>query len=70
MKTSTKQFRPTISKIMMALALASIIGGISITPALAKDNDGHHDRGWHKGEQRGDLNEWNRRHERNDYRYR
>jgi hypothetical protein len=54
MKTSTKQtrnFRPTISKIVMALAVASVMGGMAITPALGASND-RHDKGWHKGEQR------------------
>jgi hypothetical protein len=60
MKTSTTQarnFRLTISKILTALAVASVMGGIAITPAFAKDNDhrhGHRDNGWHKGEWHGD----------------
>jgi hypothetical protein len=48
MKTSTNQarnFRPTISKIMMAITLASVMGGISVTPALARDNDRRDERG-------------------------
>jgi hypothetical protein len=48
MKISTNQarnFRPTISKIMMALTLASVMGGISVTPALARDNDRRDERG-------------------------
>ena len=48
MKTSIKQtrnFRPTISKIVMALTLASVMGGISVTPALARDNDRRDERG-------------------------
>jgi hypothetical protein len=63
MKPSTQQFRQlssTTSKIMMALALASVLGGTSITPALGKGNDARHDKGWHKGEQRSVI--------RNDYR--
>jgi hypothetical protein len=64
MKTSIKQtsnFRPTISKIVMALAVASVMGGMSITPALA-DNDHRQvrrDNGRHNGEWRG-----NRHHRR------
>ena len=60
MKTSTKQasnFRPTISKVVMALAVASVMSGMAITPALAKDNDnrqGHRDNGLHKGQSKGD----------------
>jgi len=64
MKTSTKQprnFRPTISKVVMAFAVASVMGGMAITPALA-DNDHrgnnhrqvHRDNGRHNGEWRGD----------------
>ena len=48
MKTSTNQarnFRPTISKVVMALTLASVMGGISVTPALARDNDRRDERG-------------------------
>jgi hypothetical protein len=47
MKTSTKQnrnVRPTISKIVMALTLASVMGGISVPPALAKGNDRRNER--------------------------
>jgi hypothetical protein len=62
MKTSTNQarnFRPTISKIVIALILASVMGGISVTPALARDNEnrqGRQDKGWHKGQSQGDRN--------------
>jgi hypothetical protein len=57
MKTSTTQashFRPTISKIVMALAVASVMGGMAITPALGDNRQGHQDKGWHKGELKGD----------------
>jgi hypothetical protein len=60
MKTSTTRatnVRPTISRIITVLAVASVMGGIAITPALAKNNnkgDGRHDNGWHKGEWKGD----------------
>ena len=67
MKTSTKQARnsgPTISKIVMALAVASVIGGMAITPAFAADNHRdnnhrqvHRDNGRHNGEWRGDRND-------------
>lgn len=59
MKTSTNQarnLRPAIRKIVMALAVASVMGGMAITPALG-DNDGrqmHRDNGRHNGEWRGD----------------
>jgi hypothetical protein len=62
MKTSISQapnFRPTISKIVMALTVASVMGGISMTPALAKDNDyrqEHQNNGWHKGQSQGERN--------------
>jgi hypothetical protein len=65
MKTSTKQARnlsPTIGKIVMALALASVMSGISVTPALARDNDRnnrHHERDRHE----------NRSQYRNSYNY-
>jgi hypothetical protein len=39
MKTSTNQarnFRPTISKIVMALAVVSVMGGMAMTPALGQ----------------------------------
>jgi len=68
MKTSTNQarnLRPTISKIVMALAVASMMGGMAITPALAKDNGdrkGHQDQGLHKGQSKGD------RGQRDEYR--
>src|SRR5450759_2588700 len=57
MKTSTKQarnFRPTTSKIVMALAVASVMGGMAITPALGANRQGHQDKGWHKGQSQGD----------------
>lgn len=68
MKTSTKQARnplPAIHKILMALALVSVTGGVFVTQALSKDGDkdhrGHADKGWHKGEVRRDYDrrdEW------------
>ena len=57
MKTSTNQarnLRPTISKIVMTLAIASVMGGMAITPALGDNRQGHQDRGMHKGERQGD----------------
>jgi Ni/Co efflux regulator RcnB len=59
MKISTKQarsFRPTISKIVMALAAASVMGGMAMAPALADDNHRqvHRDNGRHNGERQGD----------------
>lgn len=60
----TRYFRPSGRKVVIALVLAfaSLIGGFSISPALARD-DGH-DRGWHgdRGDHRGDRG-------RRDYRY-
>ena len=44
MKTSnTWNFRSIAGKIMMALVLASMIGGIAVAPAIGKDN--RHDNG-------------------------
>jgi len=60
MNTSTNQasnFRPTISKIAIALAIASVMGSMAITPALAKndkDRKGHQDQGLHKGQYKGE----------------
>jgi hypothetical protein len=57
MKTSTNQarnLRPTISKIVMALAVASVMGGMAITPALGDNRKGHQDQGLHKGQFKGD----------------
>ncbi len=57
MKTSTNQarnLRPTISKIVMALAVASVMGGMAITPALGDNRKGHQDQGLHKGQNKGD----------------
>ena len=59
MKTSTNQarnFRPAISKIVIALAVASVMGGMAITPALGANRQGHQDKGWHKGQSQGDRN--------------
>jgi cell division protein FtsN len=60
MKTSTTQapnLRPTIGKIAMALAVASVMGAMAITPALAKDNKDrkeHQDQGLHRGQNKVD----------------
>jgi hypothetical protein len=60
MKTSTSQarnWRPAIRKIVMAFAVASVMGAMAVTPALAKDNDnrkGHQDQGLHKGQFKGE----------------
>ena len=60
MKSSTSQtrkLRPAISKIAMALAVVSVIGGVAMASALARDNDRrdvHQDKGWHKGERQRD----------------
>jgi hypothetical protein len=61
MKTSTKQasnFRPTIGRIALALAVASAVGGFSIAPAFG-DNDGrkeNRDNGARNGDRHGDRN--------------
>jgi hypothetical protein len=46
MKTSsTWNFRSTISKLIMGLALAVMIGSIGVAPAIGRDNDDRHDKG-------------------------
>ena len=58
MKTSTTQARnsrPTIGRIVTALAVvASVMGVMAMTPALGDNRQGHRDKGWHKGESQGD----------------
>lgn len=39
--TQARYFRPTTRKVAMALSLASLIGGMSISPALAEGDNGH-----------------------------
>ena len=46
-----------------------MLGGACTAPAFAKDDGGRHDKGWHKGEQRGNRND-DDRWERRDYYYR
>ena len=64
MTTSMQQLvnsRPTIPGIVVALALVSLLGSMAVTPALSKDGDDrreHSDKGWHKGQWRGDRGEW------------
>jgi hypothetical protein len=73
MKTSTNQarnLRPAISKIVMALAVAAVMGGMAMTPAFARNNDnreGHRDNGRHNGQSRGDHD--NRRGYQQPYYY-
>ena len=77
MKISTKQarnFTPTIGKIVMALAFASLIGGLSISPTLAARDDGRDRGAWNADHgQRGqhdDREAYGRRAEyRRHYRY-
>jgi hypothetical protein len=49
MKTSTQQRSSTITKLMMALAITSVLGSFAIAPAQADDDRFHHDdhRDWH-----------------------
>jgi hypothetical protein len=37
----------------MALAVASVMGGMAITPALGENRKGHQDQGLHKGQHKG-----------------
>jgi hypothetical protein len=68
MRTTTKQarnFRQTLGRIVMVLAVASVTGGASMTPAFGRDNDGrqgHRDNGWHN-DNRHDDRYWHE-HER------
>ena len=62
-KSSIQQaryFRSTGCKVLMALALASAISGLAISPALADNNDGH-DQGNRHGHQ--GQREWRGDHE-------
>lgn len=68
----SRYFRSTGRKVVMALTFASVISGLSISPVLAENNDGHgqfqkrnghSDRGRHVGQR-----EWRGDHE--DYGYR
>jgi hypothetical protein len=56
--TQASKFRSIVGKIVMALVFASMIGGISIAPAFARDNGrghGQEERGRHeaRGHYRG-----------------
>jgi hypothetical protein len=47
-KTRARKFNATVGRIVLALVFASMIAGISITPAFGKDKDrgkGYHERG-------------------------
>ncbi len=58
--TRAKHFRSTVGKIVMALTFASVVGAISLVPALGQDNNrrpgdqddnrqqrqGYEERGW------------------------
>jgi Ni/Co efflux regulator RcnB len=75
MKTSTNQarnFRPTISKIVMALAVASVIGGMAITPALGQNNESRaraaQDRGRNSDRNQNDNRNRNDRRDQRAYR--
>lgn len=52
MKSSIPQasLRLIGGKAVMALAVASLIGGLSISPAFGATRKGHQDNGLHKGE--------------------
>ena len=50
--TRTRKFSSTVGTIVMALVVASMIGGISIAPAFGKDHDkrqGYYERGHDRG---------------------
>lgn len=53
----TTHVRPATSKIVLALAVASVMGAMAVTPAIARDNNdrrGHQDQGLHKGQYKND----------------
>lgn len=59
----------TAGKILVVLAVASVIGGLSVGPALGEDNDkrqGQQDRGGHARDQHDDRNRQDNRY-RHDY---
>ena len=60
MKSSILQasLRSTGHKVLMALAFASLISGLSISPALgANRKGGHQDNGLHKGESKANRDQ-------------
>jgi len=64
MKTSTTQagsILPALSKVVAALAVAAMIGGMAMTPAHADGKGRGHDKGWHKGH-------WTNNYDRREYR--
>jgi hypothetical protein len=73
MKTSptrTTTFHSVVGKIVTALAFASLVGGISIPPALADDGNRQwrHDRGKHEGNRHRDRDWRYQRYEGQYYR--
>jgi hypothetical protein len=75
MKTSTNQarnLRPTISKIVMAVAVASVMGGITISSAFGQDNEGRakaaQDRGRNDNRNQNDNRNRNDRRDKRAYR--
>jgi Ni/Co efflux regulator RcnB len=75
MKTSTSQarnLRPIISKIVMAVAVASVMGSMAITPALGQNDGGRsraaQDHGRNAGNQHDNRNRNANRNDRRDRR--
>ena len=75
MKTSTNQarnFRPTISKIVTALAVASVMGAMAMTPALGQSNESRaraaQDRGRHDDRNQNDNRNRNDRRDQRESR--
>jgi hypothetical protein len=70
MEISTRQAvksRPAIGKIVMAVAFASVMGSMCMTPALGRDDDrGRHDARDNR-DRHGDR-EWHGDRDRHDYR--
>lgn len=68
LNTRAKHLSSTVGKIVMVLAFASVIGGLSMVPALGQDHDrrqGQQDRGRYERERQDERGRYERgRHER------
>jgi hypothetical protein len=68
LNTRAKHLRSTVGKIVMVLAFAAVIGGLSMVPAFGQDHDryqGQEDRGQHERERQEERARYEReRHER------
>lgn len=69
LSTRTNRYHSAIGKLVTALAIASLFGGLSIRPALADDHNSQygHDQGRHERDKNRDRRDW--RHERYEGQY-